>query len=55
MAQMNVSITEALASYVRERVRSGRFSNASEVVREALTSPPGEADAAGEAGDYEGR
>lgn len=33
---MNVSITEALASYVRERVRSGRFSNASEVVREAL-------------------
>lgn len=36
MAQMNVSITEALASYVRERVRSGRFSNASEVVREAL-------------------
>lgn len=33
---MNVSITEALASYVRERVRSGCFSNASEVVREAL-------------------
>jgi antitoxin ParD1/3/4 len=36
MAQMNVSMTEALAGYVRGRVRSGRFSNASEVVREAL-------------------
>ena len=36
MDQMNVSITDQLAEYVRARVRSGRFNNASEVVREAL-------------------
>lgn len=36
MDQMNVSITDELANYVRERVRSGRYNNASEVVREAL-------------------
>ena len=36
MSQMNVSITDALADYVRARVKSGRFNNASEVVREAL-------------------
>ncbi|OLB27441.1 MAG: hypothetical protein AUH13_23735 [Acidobacteria bacterium 13_2_20CM_58_27] len=36
MDQMNVSITSQLASYVRRKVRSGRYNNASEVVREAL-------------------
>ena len=36
MDQMNVSITERLAGYVRKKVRSGRYNNASEVVREAL-------------------
>lgn len=36
MAQMNVSITEGLAAYVRSRVKSGLYNNASEVVREAL-------------------
>ena len=36
MDQMNVSITDRLAEYVRGRVKSGRFNNASEVVREAL-------------------
>jgi antitoxin ParD1/3/4 len=33
---MNVSITDHLAEFVKARVRSGRFNNASEVVREAL-------------------
>ncbi|MGO9650292.1 MAG: type II toxin-antitoxin system ParD family antitoxin [Terriglobales bacterium] len=36
MDQMNVSITERLAGYVRQKVKSGRYNNASEVVREAL-------------------
>jgi antitoxin ParD1/3/4 len=36
MDQMNVSITDQLAEYVRARVKSGRYNNASEVVREAL-------------------
>jgi len=36
MDQMNVSITDHLAEYVRARVKSGRYNNASEVVREAL-------------------
>jgi antitoxin ParD1/3/4 len=36
MDQMNVSITDHLAAYVRARVKSGRYNNASEVVREAL-------------------
>lgn len=36
MDQMNVSITDELASYVRKKVRSGRYNNASEVVRDAL-------------------
>lgn len=36
MDQMNVSITDHLADYVRARVKSGRYNNASEVVREAL-------------------
>jgi antitoxin ParD1/3/4 len=34
--QMNVSITDQLAEYVHARVKSGRYNNASEVVREAL-------------------
>ena len=33
---MNVSITDELASYVRKKVKSGRYNNASEVVRDAL-------------------
>jgi putative addiction module CopG family antidote len=36
MAQMNVSITEGLTGYVRKKVKSGLYNNASEVVREAL-------------------
>jgi antitoxin ParD1/3/4 len=36
MDQMNVSITEHLAGYVRAKVASGRYNNASEVVRDAL-------------------
>ena len=36
MDQMNVSITEHLAAYVRKKVKSGRYNNASEVVRDAL-------------------
>lgn len=36
MDQMNVSITKELAHYVRKKVKSGRYNNASEVVREAL-------------------
>jgi antitoxin ParD1/3/4 len=36
MDQMNVSITDHLAEFVKARVKSGRFNNASEVVREAL-------------------
>ena len=36
MAQMNVSMTDRLAGYVRKKVKSGRYNNASEVVREAL-------------------
>ena len=36
MDQMNVSITDRLAGYVRKKVRSGRYNNASEVVRDAL-------------------
>jgi antitoxin ParD1/3/4 len=33
---MNVSVTDRLAGYVRQKVKSGRYNNASEVVREAL-------------------
>lgn len=33
---MNISITDQLAEYVREKVKSGRYNNASEVVRDAL-------------------
>jgi antitoxin ParD1/3/4 len=36
MDQMNVSMTDRLAGYVRRKVSSGRYNNASEVVREAL-------------------
>jgi antitoxin ParD1/3/4 len=36
MDQMNVSITDRLAGYVRKQVKGGRYNNASEVVREAL-------------------
>jgi putative addiction module CopG family antidote len=36
MGQMNVSLTDQLAEYVRARVKSGRYNNASEVVRESL-------------------
>jgi antitoxin ParD1/3/4 len=36
MDQMNVSITSQLAGYVRKKVRSGRYNNASELVRDAL-------------------
>lgn len=36
MSQMNVSITDELATYVRKKVKSGRYNNASEVVRDAL-------------------
>jgi antitoxin ParD1/3/4 len=36
MDQMNVSITDRLVDYVRRKVESGRYNNASEVVRDAL-------------------
>ena len=36
MDQMNVSMTDRLAGYVRDKVKSDRYNNASEVVREAL-------------------
>ncbi|HTW44149.1 MAG TPA: type II toxin-antitoxin system ParD family antitoxin [Acidobacteriaceae bacterium] len=36
MSQMNISITPKLAGYVRTQVKSGRYNNASEVVRDAL-------------------
>lgn len=36
MDQMNVSITDQLAGYVRKKIKSGRYNNASEVIREAL-------------------
>lgn len=36
MGQMNVSMTGHLAGYVRRKVKSGRYNNASEVVRDAL-------------------
>ncbi|HEY6763564.1 MAG TPA: type II toxin-antitoxin system ParD family antitoxin [Candidatus Sulfotelmatobacter sp.] len=36
MDQMNVSITDELADFVRKKVKSGRYNNASEVVRDAL-------------------
>ena len=33
---MHISLTERLDEYVKEKVRSGLYNNASEVVREAL-------------------
>jgi antitoxin ParD1/3/4 len=36
MGQMNVSMTDHLASFVRRKVKNGRYNNASEVVRDAL-------------------
>jgi antitoxin ParD1/3/4 len=36
MDQMNISITDRLAGYVRRKVKGGRYNNASEVVRDAL-------------------
>jgi antitoxin ParD1/3/4 len=36
MATRNVSLTDMLDAYVEDRVRSGAFQNASEVVRDAL-------------------
>jgi len=36
MDQMNVSITDHLAGYVRRKVKSGRYNSVSEVVRDAL-------------------
>jgi antitoxin ParD1/3/4 len=36
MKQLNVSITPHFAKFIHRKVRSGRYSNASEVVREAL-------------------
>ena len=36
MRQMNISITQQLSAYVRKKVRSGHYNNASEVVRDAL-------------------
>jgi antitoxin ParD1/3/4 len=36
MGQMNISVTDHLAKFVRSKVKSGRFNNASEVVRDAL-------------------
>jgi antitoxin ParD1/3/4 len=35
-AAMNVSLTPQLEAMIRQRVESGRYNNASEVVREAL-------------------
>jgi antitoxin ParD1/3/4 len=34
--QINVSITAHFSKFIRDKVKSGRYSNASEVVREAL-------------------
>lgn len=34
--QLNVSITPHFLKFIRDKVKSGRYSNASEVVREAL-------------------
>jgi antitoxin ParD1/3/4 len=36
MDQMNISITDHLVAYVRKKVKTGRYNNASEVVRDAL-------------------
>ena len=46
MDQMNISITDELAGYVRKKVKSGRYNNASEVVRDALRRMENEDDRA---------
>ena len=46
MDQMNISITDQLAGYVRKKVKSGRYNNASEVVRDALRRMENEDDRA---------
>jgi len=38
MDQMNLSMTDHPASYVRKKVKSGRYNNASEVVRRRPSS-----------------
>ncbi|HZW06506.1 MAG TPA: type II toxin-antitoxin system ParD family antitoxin [Phycisphaerales bacterium] len=40
---MNVSLTKQLEKYVRDRVKSGEFGNASEVIRDALRRVAGNA------------
>jgi antitoxin ParD1/3/4 len=35
---MNVSLSRELERYVQEKIQSGRYSSASEVIREALRS-----------------
>src|SRR5581483_12097906 len=34
--QLNVSVTPHFSKFIRDKVKSGRYANASEVVREAL-------------------
>jgi len=34
--QLNVSITQHFSKFIRSKIKSGRYANASEVVREAL-------------------
>ena len=36
MRQLNVSITPYFSNFIRRKIKSGRYSNASEVVRDAL-------------------
>ncbi len=36
MDQMNISMTDHLASYVRKKLKSGRYNSASEVVRDVV-------------------
>ena len=36
MFTLNISLTDEMRSYVEERVASGRYGNASEIIREAL-------------------
>lgn len=38
MVAMNISLTPELAKIIRDKVKSGLYSNASEVVREAVRS-----------------
>ena len=36
MGQMNVSVTDRLADFVRKKVRTGQYNSASEVVRDGV-------------------